>query len=40
MPDASAPEDVRAIHDTVVALDAHLDIEVTFFTPEQAEASG
>jgi membrane dipeptidase len=33
-------EDVRSIHDTILALDAHLDIEATFFTPEQAEGSG
>lgn len=40
MPESSMPEDARSVHDTVLALDAHLDIEVTFFTPEQAEASG
>jgi len=40
MPESSTPEDVRSVHDTILALDAHLDIEVTFFTPEQAEASG
>jgi membrane dipeptidase len=40
MPESSAPEDVRSIHDTILALDAHLDIEATFFTPEQAEVSG
>jgi membrane dipeptidase len=40
MAESSTPEDVRLIHDTILALDAHLDIEMTFFTPEQAEASG
>jgi membrane dipeptidase len=40
MPESSTPEDVKSIHDTIVALDAHLDIEATFFTPEQAEGSG
>jgi membrane dipeptidase len=40
MPESSTPEDVESIHDTIVALDAHLDIEATFFTPEQAEGSG
>jgi len=40
MPESSIPEDVRLIHDTILALDAHLDIEMTFFTPEQGEASG
>jgi len=40
MPESSMPEDGRSIHDTILALDAHIDIEVTFFTPEQAEASG
>jgi len=40
MPEASAPEDARSIHDTILALDAHLDIEATFFTPEQPEVSG
>jgi membrane dipeptidase len=40
MPESTAPQDVRSIHDSILALDAHLDIEVTFFTPEQAKASG
>jgi membrane dipeptidase len=40
MPESSMPEDGRSIHDTILTLDAHLDIEVTFFTPEQAGASG
>jgi membrane dipeptidase len=40
MPESTTPKDVRSIHDSILALDAHLDIEVTFFTPEQAEASG
>lgn len=40
MPESSMPEDGRSIHDTILTLDAHIDIEVTFFTPEQAEASG
>ena len=29
-----------AIRDAILALDAHLDIEATFFTPEQPEVSG
>ncbi|MGD8968657.1 MAG: membrane dipeptidase [Anaerolineae bacterium] len=40
MHESSTPEDVRLVHGTILALDAHLDIEVTFFTPEQPEASG
>jgi len=40
MNESSTPQDVRSIHDTILALDAHLDIEATFFTPEQPEASG
>jgi membrane dipeptidase len=40
VPESTAPQDVRSIHDTILALDAHLDIEVTFFTPEQPEGSG
>jgi len=40
MPESGKPEDVRSIHDTILALDAHLDIEMTFFTPEQGETSG
>jgi membrane dipeptidase len=40
MPESSTPEDARSIYDTILALDAHLDIEATFFTPEQPEASG
>jgi microsomal dipeptidase-like Zn-dependent dipeptidase len=40
MPESSTPKDVRSIHDTILALDAHLDIEATFFTPEQPEVSG
>lgn len=40
MPKSSTPEDGRSIHDTILALDAHLDIEATFFTPEQGEALG
>jgi membrane dipeptidase len=40
MTESSMPENARAIHDTILALDAHLDIEATFFTPEQPEASG
>ena len=40
MPESSTPKDVRLIHDTILALDAHLDIEMTFFTPDQGEASG
>ncbi len=40
MPESSTLEDVKSIHDSILALDAHLDIEVTFFTPEQPEASG
>ena len=40
MPESGTPEDVRSIHDAILALDAHLDIEATFFTPEQPEASG
>jgi len=40
MAKSSAPDDVGSIHDTILALDAHLDIEATFFTPEQAESSG
>ena len=40
MPESSALEDVRTIHDTILALDAHLDIEATFLTPEQPEVSG
>jgi membrane dipeptidase len=30
----------RAIHDRVLALDAHIDIEVSFFTPEMQERMG
>jgi hypothetical protein len=37
--ESSTSEDVRLVHDTILALDAHLDIEMTFFTPEQGEAS-
>jgi hypothetical protein len=40
MPESSTPEDVRSIHDTILALDAHLDIEATFFTLGQPEVSG
>jgi membrane dipeptidase len=40
MPESGTPEDVRSIHDAILALDAHLDIEATFFTPEQPEVSG
>ena len=40
MPESSAREDVRSIHNAILALDAHLDIEATFFTPDQADASG
>jgi membrane dipeptidase len=40
MPKPSTPKDIRSTHDAILKLDAHLDIEVTFFTPEQAEASG
>jgi microsomal dipeptidase-like Zn-dependent dipeptidase len=40
MAKSSAPEDVGSIHDSILALDAHLDIEATFFTPEKAEGSG
>ncbi|MGD2178473.1 MAG: membrane dipeptidase [Anaerolineae bacterium] len=40
MPESSTPEDVRLIHDTILALDAHLDLEATFFMPEQPEVSG
>lgn len=40
MPEPGTPEDVKSIHDTILALDVHLDIEATFFTPEQAEVSG
>jgi hypothetical protein len=39
MPESSTSEDVGLVHDTILALDAHLDIEMTFFTPEQGEAS-
>jgi membrane dipeptidase len=38
--ESRTPKDVWSIHDTILALDAHIDIEVTFFTPEQPEASG
>lgn len=37
---SSTPEAVRSIHDAILALDAHLDIEATFFTPEQPDVSG
>jgi microsomal dipeptidase-like Zn-dependent dipeptidase len=40
MLESSTPEDVRSIHNAILALDAHLDIEATFFTPEQAKDSG
>ena len=40
MPESTTPKDARSIHDSILALDAHLDIEVTFFTPEQPEGSG
>jgi len=30
----------KGIHDRVLALDAHIDIEVSFFTPEQPEKMG
>ncbi len=40
MPGSNSPNDVGSIHDTILALDAHLDIEATFFTPEQPEVSG
>jgi membrane dipeptidase len=30
----------KAIHDRVLALDAHIDIEVSFFTPERPEKMG
>ena len=40
MRESSVLEDSGSIHDTILALDAHLDIEATFFTPEQAEGSG
>ncbi|OGD12134.1 MAG: hypothetical protein A2Y86_02055 [Candidatus Aminicenantes bacterium RBG_13_62_12] len=30
----------KAIHDRVLALDAHIDIEVSFFTPEKPEKMG
>src|SRR4030042_5817166 len=31
---------VKAIHDRVLALDAHIDIEVSFFTPEMPDRIG
>jgi membrane dipeptidase len=40
MNESSTPEEVRSIHNAILALDAHLDIEATFFTPEQPEVSG
>jgi membrane dipeptidase len=40
MSESNGPQDVGAIHDTILALDAHLDIEATFFTPEQPEVRG
>ena len=40
MNESSTPEDVRSIHSAILALDAHLDIEATFLTPEQPEVSG
>ena len=40
MNESSTPEDASSIHDAILALDAHLDIEATFFTPEQPEVSG
>ncbi len=40
MSESNVPQEVGAIHDTILALDAHLDIEATFFTPEQPEVSG
>jgi microsomal dipeptidase-like Zn-dependent dipeptidase len=40
MPEPSTSKDVRLIHDTILALDAHLDIEMTFLTPDQGQASG
>jgi microsomal dipeptidase-like Zn-dependent dipeptidase len=38
--ESSVSEDVSSIHDAILALDAHLDIEATFFTPEQPGVSG
>jgi membrane dipeptidase len=38
--ESTVVDDWRSIHDSILTLDAHLDIEVTFFTPEQTEASG
>jgi membrane dipeptidase len=40
MPASSTFEDLGSIHNAILALDAHLDIEATFFTPEQPEVSG
>jgi membrane dipeptidase len=40
MTESSMPEEVSSVHDAILALDAHLDIEATFFTPEQPEVSG
>ena len=40
MPGPNTPQDVGSIHNTILALDAHLDIEATFFTPAQAESTG
>jgi len=40
MPESNVPENARSMHDTILAFDAHLDIEATFFTPEQPEVSG
>ena len=33
-------EDAGSIHEAILVLDAHLDIEATFFVPEQPEVSG
>jgi microsomal dipeptidase-like Zn-dependent dipeptidase len=40
MPESGTLDEAKAIHDSILALDAHLDIEATFFTPEQARDSG
>jgi microsomal dipeptidase-like Zn-dependent dipeptidase len=40
VPESGTTERITSIHNTILALDAHLDIEATFFTPEQAKDSG
>ena len=35
MPELELNEYAKSVHDGIMTLDAHLDIEVTFLTPEK-----